>query len=511
MIKKGHDRNLECLRRTFEPEKPLAKLIPTDVGYFLYDTGTNKILGCKDEVAVLLHALFTNEVSEAQAMFVSRYGEKVFHETAAEITAAVDNENILKVRKAVQFGLSDHFGNIEEILNTTVQSVCLELTQSCNCRCMYCPYSDFYKGKRNHGEKVMSLETAKKAIDFLKDHSSKSESVAVGFYGGEPLLQFDLLKKCVTYAKELIDIKKLSFNLTTNATLMTPEIAEYLLDNDFSILASIDGPKEVNDRFRIDKNGNGSFEMTMNGLRILAEKRQKIKKGQISINAVYTPPYSEEKLNAVGNFFKELKWLPEINVTTVYPSEGTIPANLVPENGLNEDKGMAQWATEKYGVDFDKSEAMVKGIIGKQFARLMKREVYTEPLDDYSLNGCCVPGQRKSFIDVDGNIFICEKITDNAPRIGHVAVGFDLDTIKKIYIDDYAEKSLVDCAGCWGLRLCDICYYSAYNAIGEPDMEKKRKFCDYNLQSMLEVMRHFISLLAKNPGRLDFLYQHEIE
>jgi uncharacterized protein len=172
---------------------------------------------------------------------------------------------------------------------------------------------------------------------------------------------------------------------------------------------------------------------------------------------------------------------------------------------------MWQWAFEKYRVDLDKSDSMVKGIMGKPFSRLMQRTVYTAPVDSCSLNGCCVPGQRKNFIDVDGHIHICERISTHAPAIGHVDTGFDFETIKKVYIDDYAEKSLKDCSGCWGLRLCDICYYLAFNDEGELDMEKKRKYCGYQLRDLERILGYFISLQEKNPGKLDYLYQYEIQ
>jgi uncharacterized protein len=184
---------------------------------------------------------------------------------------------------------------------------------------------------------------------------------------------------------------------------------------------------------------------------------------------------------------------------------------MVPENGLLQDKDMMQWAFEKYNADFDQSGVMVKGVMERLFTRLMKRSVYAKPKDRFPLNGCCVPGQRKNFIEVDGTIHICERMPHKAPTIGHVDTGFDMDAVKKIYIHDYAETSLKECSRCWGLRLCDICYYSAYNAAGEPDMEKKRKFCDFNLKSLQVVMRHFVSLLVKNPGRLDYLNKHEIK
>ena len=500
-----------CLRQYFEPEKPLAKLFRIGSADYLYDTGTNKILSCQEKTAILLSTLFTNDVNEAYAGFTGRYGENAFCGSAAEIIDAINNENILKMKKATQFGLSDHFGDVDKILNTTVQSLCLELTQDCNNRCLYCPYNDSYKRKRNHGRHFMSLETAKKAIDFLKDHSTESESVAIGFYGGEPLLQFELLKKCVTFIRESFKEKTVTLNITTNAMLITPEIAYYLMSNDFSVVVSLDGPAEYHDMYRIDKIGNGSYTKTIAGLKQLAEAHAETKKGGISINAVYMPPYSEEKINKIFAHIKSLEWLPDVVVTTVYPSDGTIPEYLIAEYGLAQEKEIKQWAAERYIDNPRNADTMVKGIVEKKFAKLIQRPIFKGPVSEAFLNGCCIPGERKNFISSDGTIRVCEKIATNAPAIGHINRGFDIDTIKKVYIDEYAERSIKDCSQCWALRICDLCYVAAFNDNGEFDLIKKRKTCRSMVNYMEQVLRNFITLINKNPDELDYLYQYQLK
>ena len=361
---------IDLIRNFFYFGKPLAKLIQSNSGYYLYDTGTNKILECRKEVFELLQGLFIGDVNTVQRNFISRYGEKEFLNSIAEICQAINEENILQVKKAAQFGLSNHFMDFEELLESSVQSIHIEITQSCTLACTYCPYNDHYKEKRNHSQLTMSHEVALKSIEFLKKHSSQSSSVAIGFYGGEPLIQFPLIKKCVEYAGEIFPKQNILFTITTNATLVTPAIAQYLLQNGFSILVSLDGPEEYHDAYRKDMNGNGSYERTMKGLQILADKYAEIKKGKISINMVYTPPYSRAKLDSISGFLKRLDWLPEINVITGYSSDGTLPVNMTTENSLKQDKDLMQWTFEHYINGFDNSDAMVKGYLAPVTLRI---------------------------------------------------------------------------------------------------------------------------------------------
>lgn len=323
-------------------------------------------------------------------------------------------------------------------------------------------------------------------------------------------MRFSFIKDCVEYARNIIKGKELIFNITTNAVLVTPEIAEYLFKEGFSILVSLDGPEEIHDSYRKDKNGKGSFDRTINGLKILAEKYRQIKKGMISINVVYTPPYSEEKIDHINNFFKELEWLPVVNVFTNYHNKNSIPLGMVSNEDLKQNKTVMQWAFDKYKSDFEKSVSMARRQIEKKFASFIQRPVFNEPIDIFQLNGCCLPGQRKSHITTDGTIKICEKISSNSLSIGNVYTEFDFETIEKIYIKDYAEKSIEICSGCWGICLCDICYIQAFNERGELDMNRKNMYCHSNLHSLENSLKNFATLMKENPGKLDYLYQYEI-
>ena len=106
----------------------------------------------------------------------------------------------------------------------------------------------------------MTWETAKKAIDFLREHSVDSPEVNIGFYGGEPLLEFPLLKKAVEYSEQQFEGKKLTFNITTNGTLLNDEMIYFFQDHDVSLMISLDGPKEINDKNRVFANGKGTFD-----------------------------------------------------------------------------------------------------------------------------------------------------------------------------------------------------------------------------------------------------------
>lgn len=106
---------LDLLGKTFGPEKPLAKLLNTSSGYFVYDTGTNKILGCRKQVYDLLYDLFLKDVNRAAGDFISLYGQEEFLSAAEEIVEAIDTEKTLQLKKASNFGLSDHSRYFREI------------------------------------------------------------------------------------------------------------------------------------------------------------------------------------------------------------------------------------------------------------------------------------------------------------------------------------------------------------------------------------------------------------
>lgn len=138
----------------------------------------------------------------------------------------------------------------------------------------------------------MKLPVAFAAIDYRAEHSIKKDEVAISFYGGEPLLNFPLIKSCAEYAHQKLKNKEVYFSITTNATLLTPKIANFLFsEKKFSIVVSIDGPKEIHDEFRRDIKGDGSFDRSLKGLKNLYIAFGETFVGRVSLNVVYTPAY----------------------------------------------------------------------------------------------------------------------------------------------------------------------------------------------------------------------------
>ena len=115
------------------------------------------------------------------------------------------------------------FGNYEELIQNELEQVTLELTEKCNLRCGYCIYNEACEKNRNFGERDMPESVALKAIDYAKRHSRKTPILHIGYYGGEPLINYPVMIKSMKYALETITDRKLHFAFTTNAVLLTKE------------------------------------------------------------------------------------------------------------------------------------------------------------------------------------------------------------------------------------------------------------------------------------------------
>ncbi|MGN0665443.1 MAG: thioether cross-link-forming SCIFF peptide maturase [Huintestinicola sp.] len=153
-----------------------------------------------------------------------------------------------------------------------VKAMCLLITMDCNLRCEYCFAS---QGDYAMGRKIMSFETGKKALDFLLENSAGRENLEVDFFGGEPLMNWDTVKKLVEYgrSKEKEYNKRFRFTITTNGILLDEEKMDFINKEMSNVVMSIDGRKEVNDRVRKRVDGTGCYDKIVDKYKLLAEKR----------------------------------------------------------------------------------------------------------------------------------------------------------------------------------------------------------------------------------------------
>ena len=163
-------------------------------------------------------------------------------------------------------------GTFKERSGEVIKALCLHVAHTCNLNCAYC----FASQGKYHGERaVMSAEVGKRALDFLIEHSGTRHNLEVDFFGGEPLMNFETVKELVAYARrrEQETGKHFRFTLTTNGMLIDDDVIDFANREMSNVVLSLDGRKEIHDRYRMDYAGNGSWERIVPKFQRLVEAR----------------------------------------------------------------------------------------------------------------------------------------------------------------------------------------------------------------------------------------------
>ena len=182
-----------------------------------------------------------------------------------------------EIRDAGKLFVPDTFepmaGKLKEKTSGVVKALCLHIAHTCNLNCSYC----FASQGKYHGDRaVMSYEVGKRALDFLIENSGTRHNLEVDFFGGEPLMNFDVVKQLVAYARsiEKEHNKNFRFTLTTNGMLIDDDVIDFANRECSNVVLSLDGRKEIHDRFRVDYAGNGSFDKIVPKFQKLVEARE---------------------------------------------------------------------------------------------------------------------------------------------------------------------------------------------------------------------------------------------
>jgi len=443
--------------------KPLISLHQTPNGYYFFDANKDEVVSINKESYDYLSVLCSDDVNVP-----------VMPEELHELK----EQGYLKVESAVEKVQHAYTEHLDTFLRRKISKITLQLTQDCNLRCKYCIYSEEHSEmQRTHSNKKMSWETAKKALDFLKEHSIDSTKINIGFYGGEPLLEFDLMKQIITYCNKSFVGKKLTYNITSNGTILTDEIIMFLKEHDISLMISLDGPKEINDINRVFADGSGTFDT-------IAKKVNRIKEiapdysDKLQISMVMDPQNDYDCINEIhleGSDFRKLN----------------ISASLID----NEYGGERLQFSSQYiwKMEYQNFLALLS-----YYRRYLKDSVLpisnswiAQVLDENSKtangaalqqtdvpSGPCIPGQLRLFVNVDGSFFPCERVSEksSAMYIGSLKDGFNLKNAQDIL--NIGKLTENECKKCWCFRYCGMCVKKADSTSGELSAEVKLSFCD---------------------------------
>ena len=221
-----------------------------------------------DDVSYDIISLFKDQSKDQIKNKLSTYNftDDQFEEAYKEVKDLVD---------AGMLFTEDNFSDLSiDVTNrpTSVKAICLNVAHTCNLSCEYC----FAKGGKYYGsDAIMTAETAKSAVDFLIENSANHYNLDIDFFGGEPLMNWDVVTETVDYARSLEDEynKKFNFTLTTNGMLLDDDKIDYLNENMKNVVLSLDGRRKVHDEFRKTLGGKGSFDTVVPKFQNFVKKR----------------------------------------------------------------------------------------------------------------------------------------------------------------------------------------------------------------------------------------------
>ncbi|MBQ7445037.1 MAG: radical SAM protein [Clostridia bacterium] len=428
---------------------PFIKLFKSVYGHYFFDVNTNQIVKISQDAYLKLEKILKEGSHTGGSDLIDELiqGDLELSE--------LRSEGFLKSNRPLKIEMKET-AKLPYFLEHRLRTLTLQVTQQCNFRCRYCHYT-YGDDKQYHSHKSnsMSWETAKAAIDFFAERTRDTVRLDVGFYGGEPLLEYELIKKCVEYCKTKFEGKKLSFHMTTNAFLLTVDRARYLIENGTSILVSIDGPREIHDKNRKNAgNGSGTFDVVFKNLeKIKNEIPQYYEK--LSFNSVLDPVNDCSKVN---NFFNcDMFRKQEVKASVLQPSVGK--GVFYSQEYLNTDKKDRLLALlAKIGVI---EESCLSVLALNNLTAIKRFDDDMQRFDDISQvmghGGPCQPGVFKLFVTTNGNLFPCEKIKDNSEVMKLGTVFTSIDAEKAKYLFNVGNICTERCVNCWNIRHCQLC------------------------------------------------------
>ncbi|MPW24560.1 thioether cross-link-forming SCIFF peptide maturase [Alkalibaculum sp. M08DMB] len=394
----------------------------------------------------------------------SKYKVLDIGQSIDEIDTLISSDELFSEQESITYDFKN---------NTSIKAMCLHVSHDCNIRCKYC----FASQGNFQGEKLlMDEETGKAAIDFLIYNSIGRRNLEIDFFGGEPLLNFALIKKLVNYArdKEVQHNKNFRFTITTNALLLNDENIEYINDNMDNVVLSIDGRKETNDNMRYTINNQGTYDIIIDNLKNLVNKRGDKDYYLRGTFTKFNLDFSNDVLHLADCGFDKISVEP---VVAKPDMDYALCKEDLPKLFDEYEKLSIQYLKRKkdnpfnffhFNIDLDHGPCLYKRVSG------------------------CGAGNDYIAITPLGDIYPCHQfVGDEKFKLGSLETGI----INKDIKDQFYKANLVEktkCTDCWAKYYCGGgCLANAYNTnldILSPDevgceLEKKRLECAIMIQT----------------------------
>jgi uncharacterized protein len=425
-----------------------------------------------------------------------------------EIIPKIEKELFLST-KPTKLRFKFQKSDIADKLNHSLEQLTLDMIEDCNMRCRYCINSGKFKFYRKYSNRRMDFDTARKSIDYFVPRSGNNDhKPVIGFYGGEPLLNFPLVRRAIDYTREVYKEKSPDFMVTTNGTLISKAIAEFFINNEVRLCVSLDGPRMLNDRYRKFPDGRGSYDTIRRNMALIKDLNKDYYDHHVHYQPVLCPPYHYEQL--IEFFMKDELFSQNtiFVISSVKSTDSSLRLNSYEKEAELDDRIYLQNLMKDYLLKngYTGCDNFLKQFFVKELSKIYsRRKGFCDHLKEYiHAPGICLPGKRRLLINSRGEFFPCERIEQSCP-IGNVNDGFDLDKIGD-FIEAYCSISERDCCKCWAFRLCGLCYIHAFRG-GKLDLQFKRRNCRAERFRIANVLIAYMTVIEKNPGFFD-TYRH---
>lgn len=370
----------------------------------------------------------------------------------------------------------------EKIFDSAKLNLTICLTNNCSLRCKYCIYSGAYKNERQHSNESMTISTIEDVLRFVKRSYKKIKVLNVAFYGGEPTLCSESIMKLIEIANKYFQIE-INYSIATNGIRIPDNLLKIFKKNKFEIQISLDGPQVVNDKYRVDANNNGSFDLIIESI----QRMKKIGIEDISFACTLAPPF---KLNERYDFFSNTEFVKNSEIIF-----GWLVYNDNFYNSENNQYDMRSYLkafeefiekTDNLDNDFHKAYFFQQY---KYIHTRVDKDIFSE---NEIARSFCKFGNSRLFVDVNGCFSPCEQLT--SCKIGNVHDGFDIERIMKTN-KEYLNYRISNCSKCWAVRLCFYCQSGYY----DDKMYNDSNSCDKMRAIIKESLGKYSYLYSKNP------------
>ena len=404
-----------------------------------------------------------------------------------EIASAVS-----EMEQAEIIGRGEHKPRIPTVPGKAfpLQRIVLNTTNQCNLACGYCyEYSDDKISQTAGKPKYMSNEVAETAVDLLIRESEDRPKIHVTFFGGETLLNFPMLRDTVAYAKRrgAETGKEVEFSLTTNATLLTEQIADFLAEHQIGVTVSIDGDRELNDKMRVFHDGRGSYDIILPKIKMLLARHR--------TNSIGARVTLSAGVGHVRRIFEHLTQ--EVGFRAVGFSPATSNPNRLYHIGVQKMDSILGGFED---LAWEYRDAAVNGHAhGFTNANDTLKELHSGISKAYP----CGAGLGLLGVGTAGDINLCHRFVDSpVGQMGHVNEGVD-HAARQDFLNTHHLGARYDCHTCWARPVCaGGCYHEAFVHYGDTSAANLH-YCDWIRGWTDLCLRIYGEISLRNPSFLN--------